>query len=770
MDTSRRSVSTFASDPRDSAPAPVACAPARSLLACLIAATVAIVTAPGASHAHDADLAIGGTKISIKGGSSPAKRKLKFSTKKQLPISIAHDPSQVPTWILLRGYGVDGGTSGRIDLDSTLWKTLGPASSPKGYKYSDRDGTRGGVKKALLKPGKLVLSAGGASWPWDPAGPQATVWVHFGIEDETYCASFGGVIKSNDAGVFQAKGAISPGNCLAAVCSNGKVELGEECDDGNLIENDGCTSFCATGECVGDSYDSTFEAIQTLVFEQNGCNSMLCHGATPGQGGLELSPLVAYANMLQVPSVGSTFERIVPASPTSSSLYLKLLKTVDPLTDIPGDGMPSGLPPIHDDLLEAVRIWILAGAPETGTVSGTETLLGGCFPDPVPISIEPLAPPDPAAGFQLEMPSTPLSAQTEIEVCYATYYDMTSVVPAQYQDPTGEFFYTNADITRQDPHSHHLVIMRSNVSEQLVNDASFGGWTCVDGPMEGSSCDPIDTGSCGTGFCRSAIGNNIACIGYGPPGGPTAANPANGIGGAGNGQTSFELPDGVYSKVPLKGFVYWNAHAFNLTSLDHELKAYLNLLYTDNLVHEMEQFTDIHDIYIAAGQPPYTKATYCSSKTFAVGTRLFILSSHTHQRGEVFWVDDSQGTEIYRSFIYNDPVIKEFDPPLAFDSPNAADRTLTYCATYNNGVAPDGTPDPATVRKRSVTPQNAFPCNPTGCTTGNVGGACNGANDHATCDSSPGAGDGTCDACAITLGVSTEDEMFVLTGRSYQGP
>ena len=34
-------------------------------------------------------------------------------------------------------------------------------------------------------------------------------------------------------------------------------------------------------------------------------------------------------------------------------------------------------------------------------------------------------------------------------------------------------------------------------------------------------------------------------------------------------------------------------------------------------------------------------------------------------------------------------------------------------------------------------------------------------------DSSPGAGDGWCDACAITGGESTENEMFLLTGQYY---
>ena len=33
-------------------------------------------------------------------------------------------------------------------------------------------------------------------------------------------------------------------NCVLEGCGNGIVERGEECDDGNTIDNDGCSSNC----------------------------------------------------------------------------------------------------------------------------------------------------------------------------------------------------------------------------------------------------------------------------------------------------------------------------------------------------------------------------------------------------------------------------------------------------------------------------------------------------------------------------------------------
>ena len=136
---------------------------------------------------------------------------------------------------------------------------------------------------------------------------------------------------------------------------------------------------------------------------------------------------------------------------------------------------------------------------------------------------------------------------------------------------------------------------------------------------------------------------------------------------------------------------------------------------------------------------------------------------------------DRDESLVYTSLEYNDPVVARFDPPLEFASASepTALRTLTYCAVYDNGVL-----DPETVKRRSTSPETpngigfGGPCEtPTGCTGGNVGATCSGDTDaerDASCDSSPGAGDGECDACRLRGGVTTEDEMFVLIGNYFQ--
>jgi cysteine-rich repeat protein len=711
---------------------------------------------PASARGHEVQLPIEGFEILVDTTGVAADRTFQFSTMTQPQLDGSHDPTVEPTWLLVRGYGPNGGTSGRIDLDPTAW-----SATAEGYAYDDPSGSRGGIRILTLQQGSLIVLGGGPSWPWDPGGPQQSVWFYFGIDEESFCASFGGAITQNQAGRFAASSAIAPAACPPAVCSNGVVELGEACDDGNLVEDDGCTSSCEVGSCVAEPFGSTLEAIQELVFEGRGCTSGVCHGFDPGQAGLDLRAGVSHAEMLDVPSTRSSFLRIDPGSPRDSSLYLKLRKAVDPTTDIPGAPMPQGLPPLPDDLLEAVRLYIENGAPELGTVSGTEALLGGCFPAPEPIEIAPLQPPDPEVGVQLAMPPWDVPAQSESEVCFATYYDFTDAVPESFKDPDGETFYIKRDDTRWDPHSHHLVILHSGLDDALVTHPSFGTWRCAGGESNGSVCDPLETSSCGEGTCRSRVDPGVACIGLGPRGGATA------IGGLGGLLGPITPAAGLYTRVPLKGIVYWNSHTFNLTDLPLSMHAWRNFYFASSRRNEVSSDLDLSEIFIAEGQPPYTRGTYCDDHVLPQDTQLVSLSSHTHKRGEEFWIEDPDGNRIYDTFIYSDPLIQAYRPPLSFESTDPADRTLTYCATYNNGVAPDGSPDPSTVRSRSTTPSNGFPCEPVACSDGLVGAPCFGPFDHARCDSVPGAADGFCDACAITGGVTTEDEMFILITSSY---
>jgi hypothetical protein len=120
----------------------------------------------------------------------------------------------------------------------------------------------------------------------------------------------------------------------------------------------------------------TFESIERRIFARHGCAVPGCHGGTSGQADLSLALGLAYAALVSVPStMDPTRLRVSPGDPEHSFLWQKLAARTLGLADVPGLGMPIGDPPVDADELEVVRLWIAAGAPETGAVAGAQALL-----------------------------------------------------------------------------------------------------------------------------------------------------------------------------------------------------------------------------------------------------------------------------------------------------------------------------------------------------------------------------------------------------------
>ncbi len=526
-----------------------------------------------------------------------------------------------------------------------------------------------------------------------------------------------------------------------------------------LVSSDKELTYCPT-------YDSTFDAIQAVVFEQAGCANSLCHGSARA-GGLDLTPLNAYDNLVTVASKGSSLPRVEPGNPSLSYLYHKLsAKTFPGSYSISGAPMPSAGAGISPGQLEAIRVWIEAGAPKEGSVGDSlgqgakelERLLGVCLPEAEPVNVVPLPPPPADKGIQFVMPPHPVLAEKERELCFAVYEDFRDTIPSQYMDETGDNFYAKGGGEfREDPFTHHNVIYKSPVGVDQIHDPSFGQWTCVGGDSEGQVCEPTDRNSCGVkGQCRSEPQDSLGCIGYGPAG-PDGVGNILGVG--------FGIDrEGFYQSFPAHGIFYWSSHAYNLTTRDAIHHVWRNYHFADDRRFEEQRINVIRHISAATGTPPFQKKTVCKDYVFDQGDGLLALTSHTHKRGERFFMSLKGGEQIYETFTYEEPLYKRFEPPLVFNSSDPAQRTMEYCATYNNGVSSDGSPNIETVTRLSRRPTNASACNPTACVAGRIGASCNGKSDNASCDSAPGAGDGWCDACIIMPGGSSDDEMFILIG------
>ncbi|MBI3331398.1 hypothetical protein HYZ99_00375 [Candidatus Peregrinibacteria bacterium] len=68
-----------------------------------------------------------------------------------------------------------------------------------------------------------------------------------------------------------------PQDCEASMCGNGEMEIGEQCDDGNAENGDGCTArceLCPIPKCVAPPEGCQYEEDGTLL--ENGCRANPC--------------------------------------------------------------------------------------------------------------------------------------------------------------------------------------------------------------------------------------------------------------------------------------------------------------------------------------------------------------------------------------------------------------------------------------------------------------------------------------------------------------
>lgn len=542
---------------------------------------------------------------------------------------------------------------------------------------------------------------------------------------------------------------------------------------------------------AGCDAKSTWGAIQSTIFEGHGCTDAACHGKA-AEGGLDLRPDSAYESLVRADSKAAvSMLRILPGEQEESLLYRKLAaKTLDvELPSASGAPMPVGSGMVPEDQLNALRIWIRGGAPETGVVLGTEALFScDTPPEPTPLKVEPLEVPAKDEGFQLYNSGWFVDAHDEAEVCYATYYDVADQVPEsarvpcsdRYGGPDAECVALNRFTILQDPQSHHLFVDVIGADDAKPDEPGWHGeFQCIGGKHDGMTCDPLAVGKsvtdggadCGErSQCQTPAHVGVACNGWGP----TGYQLGYALAGTGESRRSYRLNDGVYTILPLKGYVVWNSHAFNTTDESTTVEAYYNVYYAprEDQLYENQRLSDRDKIF-RMNVAPYQKQELCETYTIPQYARLTGLTSHTHKWGVQWrtWLPPNEpcarmgeclpreDEPVYTNYDYSDPPLLGFDPPLEYDDADEASRTFLFCAVYDNGAE-----NPDLLRRKSQSP--AHPCMDMDlyCVGGdNPGDKC--AGDGSVC-----TGGGVCDACPVRGGVTTDDEMFILQGGFYLKP
>jgi len=761
----------------------------------LIAVALTVTLTAGATVAAAADYPLGQSKLALR--VADGKQGVKYSGK-WIGSLEGMDPGFQGATLRITGATGEGGSS-LISLAQGSWRPKG-----SGFVFSDKHGASGGIKKVILKTGKngkpgLLRVIGGKGFSYEYRGEHSEVLVTFQIGDAKWCA-------------------------LIAAPSNKKGKV-----TGKAAE--------APSVCPCESFDDTWDAIQKVIIEGNGCTQAACHGSDAGvasSGGLDLRPEAAYDNLVNVASTRSTDKRVERGSRQDSFLWRKLAASTlgEPLASEEGAAMPSALPAISEDELEALRLWIQQGAPEDGVVPGVDELLAVCQPkNTEPPKITPPDPPAPGEGIQLVAPGWIIpaaqdgGADGESEVCYATYHSLADQIPDEYETPcpaiwggpTKKCFYSNRDDLAQDPNSHHSIIHIYSGARE-VTDPGFD-FRCHVDRVPGERCDPREANPCPSGGqCYGAVKTTLACIGYGPDdfnasvtGNGSSTAPT--VGGSQQPFSRNAFPNDVFRILPVEHVMVWNSHAFNLYDVPTTNEQYWNIYFFQppNKQLYARQIFESQDIFIQ-NVPPFQEKEYCRTVTFPVGARMMELSSHVHERGRLFrtWGppiatacssrnDPNCKPENREPLVvateYNDPTVKRLDPNQAawqLDDPDPANRRFKFCSIFDNGFN-----DPETVKRNSESPnpptipnlcKQANPGSfiPAGgkcffgpafnrtdcgiaCLAGPKKGTLCGGDDR-VCDSAPGANDGICDACPLRGGVTTEDEMFILIGNYYCQP
>jgi cysteine-rich repeat protein len=193
---------------------------------------------------------------------------LKDGTKKQLTVQSkdgaalpAPSTSPVTAGATLELILTDtaGAHTETFSLPASGWKESGTS-----FKYKGAKGTP--IKAAVLKAGKLLKVAGATVTTSLAGAPSLRASATLTIDTDAYCVDFSTPANPNTTAVAKWGAQQSPALCPAPTtttttgpttttttlppgCGNGQLDAGEQCDDGNLVDGDGCDGNCTLTGC-----------------------------------------------------------------------------------------------------------------------------------------------------------------------------------------------------------------------------------------------------------------------------------------------------------------------------------------------------------------------------------------------------------------------------------------------------------------------------------------------------------------------------------------
>ena len=138
---------------------------------CFAPTVLVLLLVSFAAQAHDTRLPIAADELGIR-LVGPAAPSIEFTFTAQEPILLSLNPGVNPTAVLVYGTGANAGSTGRLDLDPSLWTAdVDPGLGLIGYTYSDPGGA---ISSVTLRQGELQVTGSTPAWPWAPAKRSST--------------------------------------------------------------------------------------------------------------------------------------------------------------------------------------------------------------------------------------------------------------------------------------------------------------------------------------------------------------------------------------------------------------------------------------------------------------------------------------------------------------------------------------------------------------------------------------------------------------------
>ena len=395
---------------------------------------------------------------------------------------------------------------------------------------------------------------------------------------------------------------------------------------------------------------STWDIIQTVIFDKNCVECHVAGASFATQSDLVLTSSVAYSQLVnRAPknpvalADGLTLVGTEGLASIDKSFLWEKINAPDQahyFDDHPGYGalMPLGKPPLTNGELEFVLQWILAGAPAAGNVVDPDVL------DNIeryePPEFEPL--PVPTSGVQFHLGPWDVAPNFEREFFY---YEPLNNDQA--------LFVNRVDMAMR-PGSHHLILydLSDDIPEILVPDPQVFR------------------------DIRDTNGNYI-------PSTLMITSHLNFVTGTQWPLMTYHYPPGVALRIPAGTGFDINAHYVNRSSqiIQGEIYANLHTVDSSQVEHVAERlFMNNLDINL----PPQTSTTL--TKTFVVDERvqIFQLFSHAHEHMTDFrvFIDGGprDGELVYIAYDWEHPPILELNPMLTLEK----GQGLRLQATYNN--------------------------------------------------------------------------------------